>query len=135
MKYCTKCGNQIADESTFCPVCGAQVAAPQAAPQVAPQVAPQQPEQPYAQPQQPAYYAPVYEESGLTKAAKIFMIIGTVAMGLMTYCFGLAWCIPMTVVYFKKLKNRQPIGTGFKVCTLLFVNTIAGILMLCDKDN
>ena len=123
MKFCTKCGNQMADDSIFCPVCGTQAAAPEAAP-----VAP-------VAPQQPVYYAPVQEESGLTKAAKIFMIIGTVVMGLSTYCIGLAWCIPMTVVYFKKLKNRQPIGMGFKICSLLFVNTIAGILMLCDKDN
>ena len=135
MKYCTKCGNQIADESTFCPVCGAQVAAPQAAPQVAPQ----QPEQPYAQPQQyyapqqPAYYAPVKQESGLTTAAKILMIVGTVFMGF--YLIPLAWCIPMTVIYFRKLKNNEPISTGFKVCCLLFVSLIGGILMLCDKEH
>lgn len=122
MKYCTKCGNQIADESAFCPVCGAQTAAPQAAPQ-----------QPYAQPQQPAYYAPVKQESGLTTAAKIFMIIGTVVMGF--YLIPLAWCIPMTVIYFRKLKNNEPISTGFKVCSLLFVSLVGGILMLCDKEH
>ena len=30
--FCTKCGNQIPDGSLVCPVCGNQLAAPQAAP-------------------------------------------------------------------------------------------------------
>ena len=34
--FCTKCGNQVPDGSAVCPVCGAQLAAPQAAPQAAP---------------------------------------------------------------------------------------------------
>ena len=38
--FCTKCGNQIPDGSAVCPICGAQLAAPQPAPQPAPQAAP-----------------------------------------------------------------------------------------------
>ena len=34
--FCTKCGNQVPDGSAVCPVCGAQLAVPQAAPQAAP---------------------------------------------------------------------------------------------------
>jgi len=41
----------------------------------------------------------------------------------------------MTVVYFRKVKNHEPIGTGFKVCSLLFVSLVGGILMLVDNDN
>ncbi|MBQ6839254.1 MAG: zinc-ribbon domain-containing protein [Oscillospiraceae bacterium] len=113
MKYCSNCGTQLADDAVFCTGCGSAL---QAAPV-----------SPYANP------APVAKESGLATAAKILMIISTVVMGL--YLIPLAWCIPMTVSYCKKLKNNEPISTGFKVCTLLFVNTISGILMLCDKDN
>ena len=61
---------------------------------------------------------------------KTFMIIGTIAMGLSTVGIALFWCIPMTIHYFK---NSYWVGTGFKVCTLLFVNTFAGILLLCDN--
>ena len=46
----------------------------------------------------------------------------------------LAWEIPMVIVLSDKIKNGKPISTGFKVCTLLFVNTVAGILLLCDKE-
>ncbi len=49
---------------------------------------------------------------------------------------ALLWAVPMTVHYFKATKNKQPVGVAFKICTLLFVNTISGILMLCDvSDN
>ncbi len=47
----------------------------------------------------------------------------------------LAWKIPMTVSYFKKTKNNYEISIAFKICALLFVDPIAGILMLCDNKN
>ena len=106
MKYCAKCGAQMVDEAVVCTNCGCAAAA-----------------------NQPA------KSSDLSTAAKVFMIIGTVVMGLSCYLIPLAWCIPMTISYCKKIKNGQPIGTGFKICSLLFVNMIAGILMLCDKEH
>ena len=45
------------------------------------------------------------------------------------------WCIPMVDSYSKKIKRREPVGVGFKICTLLFVNWVAGILMLCDRED
>ena len=135
------------DAIVYCPQCGAASEQPQ-------QQAYQQPQQPqqqayqqqayqqqnyqqqaYQQPYQP-YQQPVApRESGLATVAKIFMIIGTVASALSLFLIPLAWCIPMTMAYWKKLKTGEPISVGFKICTLLFVNTIAGILMLCDKDH
>lgn len=41
----------------------------------------------------------------------------------------------MTVSMSRKLKNGQPISVGFKVCTLLFLNTVSGILLLCIPEN
>lgn len=73
------------------------------------------------------------KESGMVTAAKILMILGTIFQGI--YIIPLAWCIPMTVSYFKKVKNGIPVSTGFKVCSLLFVSLVGGILMLCDKEN
>ena len=43
--------------------------------------------------------------------------------------------ILMTSAYFKKVENNERIGVGFKVCALLFVDMIAGILMLCDDKH
>ncbi len=105
MKYCTKCGHELVDEAVFCVGCGCAVEAVEKAPA---------------------------DISGMKKASKVLMILGTVVSGL--YIIPLAWCIPMTVAYNKKLKNGEPISTGFKVCSLLFVSLIAGILMFCDND-
>ena len=40
----------------------------------------------------------------------------------------------MTVSVYKAYKGEKYLGTGFKVCTLLFLSFIGGILLLCDKD-
>lgn len=138
MKFCKNCGTQLEDSSAYCYNCGTvcEQAAPQqnAVPQQQPYVEQpvvQQPvvQQQYAQQQ----YVAAPPVSGLATAAKILMIISTVVTGL--YLLPLAWCLPMTISYCNKLKTGQPVTTGFKVCTLLFVNTIAGILMLCDKNQ
>ena len=47
----------------------------------------------------------------------------------------LCWTIPMTVNYWKAVKDNQPVSTAFKVCSLIFVSLIAGIVMLCDNDD
>jgi len=41
----------------------------------------------------------------------------------------------MTVYYFKSMKKKEPVGMAFKVCTLIFVNVIPGVLMLCDTTK
>lgn len=64
--------------------------------------------------------------------ASIFMIIGTIYSLLTTPLF-LLWAVPMTVYYmYRTLYKEQNVSVAFKVCTLLFVNMIAGIVMLCD---
>jgi hypothetical protein len=113
MKYCSKCGKEISEEAVICPGCGCPT---------------------------DLYKSNVSTsnktsgESGLTTATKVFMILGCV-LNAFFYLIPLAWCIPMTVVYFRKVKYHEPIGTGFKVCSLLFVSLVGGILMLVDNDN
>lgn len=124
MKYCTKCGNELYDEAVLCPKCGCPV--------------------------QNASISADTPSGGLKTAAKVFMILTCAFAGLVgiiglildgyysyytfTSFISLGWCIPMTVSYFKKTKNSLPVSTGFKVCTLLFVNLLSGIFMLCDKE-
>lgn len=110
MKYCSNCGHELLDEAVFCPNCGCLV---QKA--VVPAVAPAKP------------------ETGMQLAAKIFMIISCVMCGICL--IPLCWMIPMTVIYFNYLRDRRPVPLAFKICTLLFVSLIAGILMLCDNED
>lgn len=86
---------------------------------------------PYGAGQRPVPYED--PQSGLKTAIKVFMVIGCVLMG-----FGiipLAWCIPMTVSVYHSLRDHRNIGMAMKICTLLFVSLIAGILLLCLKDE
>ncbi len=111
MKYCTHCGNQLDDAAVICPKCGCAV-----------------------ENQQTTAATTTGDKNftGLKLAAFILMIIGTVAMGWMLV--PLAWCIPMTVSYYNSVKNGTPVSLTLKICTLLFVSPIAGILMLVDSE-
>lgn len=60
----------------------------------------------------------------------IMLVVYTFAM-----IIPLAWCIPMTISVHRKLRDKQPISVAFKVCTLLFINLVSGILLLCMKDE
>ena len=104
MKYCTHCGKEVLDEAVICPGCGCPLD------------------------------RQVEKASNIKTIAKIFMIIGTVVNSIYGLIIPLAWCLPMTLSFCKKVKKNEKISTGFKVCILLFVNTIAGIVLLCDKD-
>ncbi len=119
MKYCSKCGQQLEDNAVYCIGCGRLVSDPN------------QPFQPYQTPsnQQP------YKQSTFSTAAYVFMIIGTVLNALFSFGISLAWCLPMTISYSKKIHNGIKVETGFKVCALLFVSLLGGILMLCDNNN
>ena len=88
--------------------------------------------QPYGAEQAPQ--EPV-QPSGLSKAAKILMIISTIILACSSCGIALAWCLPMTISYSRKIRAGLPVSTGFKVWTLLIVNTLAGIFMLCDRNN
>ena len=75
------------------------------------------------------------QNSGSITAIKVFLIIGCIGNALLFMFIPLAWCIPMTVVVFKTYNQGCDVSTGMKVCTLLFVNLVAGIIMLCIKPG
>ena len=135
-KYCTYCGAEVLKEAVVCPKCGC-----------------------------PVKFTAVSTDnagSGLQTAAKVFMVLGCVGFALLAclmaivalsmlsiipdlctvylilatvYLIPLIWAVPMTQHYFKFTQKKEQVSIAFKVCTLLFVNLIAGILMLCDNTN
>ena len=120
MKFCPKCGSKLPDDARFCINCGQPVPMlDNPTPTVVP--APT-----------PAPTAAPTKTTELKYIIKVFLIIGCVINGL--YLLPLCWTIPMTVHYFNSVRDNKPVGVGFKVCSLLFVSLIAGILMLCDSD-
>ncbi|MEE0947073.1 MAG: hypothetical protein U0M42_09690 [Acutalibacteraceae bacterium] len=106
MKFCQKCGKEIAEEAIICPGCGCAISEEKKG---------------------------KGGNDGLAVAAKVFLILGCIAQGWLL--LPLAWCLPITISICNKMKNNEPVGTGLKVCSLLFVSVIGGILLLCRSDN
>lgn len=104
-KFCERCGTQININASICPNCGCETKSKTSA----------------------------SSNQGLDVAIKVLMILSCIISAFSI--IPLAWMIPMTVVACNKMKNKEPIGVGFKVCTLLFVSTIAGILLLVRKED
>lgn len=108
--FCPNCGAEIPNGAGFCGNCGCSVGE-----------------------NKPAVQVKSGRDDTLSTVVKVFLIIACITQGWML--IPLAWCIPMTVKIFNCLKTGQPISTGLKVCTLLFVSLVAGICLLCMDDN
>jgi len=107
MKFCQKCGKEIMEEAVICPGCGCSV----------------------TQEKKNGDFG----KDGLAIASKIFLILGCIAQGWLL--LPLAWCLPITIFVCDKMKRGESIGTGLKVCALLFVSLLGGILLLCRSDD
>lgn len=128
MEYCPSCGQPLEDGAAFCAECGRPV--DPASPGGSGYGAAGAPNTAYN-----GYYAPAqvpYKKTTIQIIAEVFMILGIISSCWLL--IPLAWTIPMTVAVFRRHKRHDHIGTGLKVCTLLFVNLIAGIILLCDND-
>lgn len=132
MKYCVKCGCQMDDSAAFCPKCGAPCSNSAKKPNCAKcgcQIADDAAYCPNCG--APCSYA-AKKPNTVQLIAEIFMILGCISSGWAL--IPLCWTIPMTVKYFRSVKEGRDVGTGFKVCSLIFVNFIAGILMLVGDE-
>ncbi len=118
--FCRNCGNQLDDKAVICTKCGCLT-------ELGDKMNLGQQTNLSETPEK------TNNSDGLGTVAKVFAIIGTAIMGI--YLFPLLWTLPMTIALCKKLERKEPISVGFKVCMLLFVSTIAGILLLCRKDD
>lgn len=162
--FCPNCGAEIPEGSVFCANCGASIESGNqqtqmnvqsdnsSAPFEEQQIKGFDPNSAFSQPVQQAQAVPGYQpqqnyqytqykqqqyhkDDALETVIKVFMILSCVA-GACACFIPLAWMIPMTVVTFKKIEQGEPFDTAFKVCTLLFVGLVPGILMFVyDSDR
>ncbi len=151
MKYCPKCGTELADESAYCSKCGAWQyveAQPGASYQQANQNPPQQKQYKHRKVFEVVNKVlMIYYSSQFAIATVFALFLAVMAIVLpdpsvwpatimFLFCsVPLAWMVPMIVHYFKKTKAGEPTTLTFKICTLLFVNLLAGIFMLCFEPN
>lgn len=110
MKYCTHCGAEVHEEAVVCVKCGCSIETKKA-----------------------IAIVPKNTDNTMQTVVKVFLILGCIAQGWMLV--PLAWCLPITISIFNSFRDQKPIGTGMKVCTLLFVSLIAGILLLCMNES
>ncbi len=64
--------------------------------------------------------------------AFVLCLISTILMGIAI--IPLIWCIPMTIKVYRAYKDNDFPSMRFNICVLLFVNIIAGILLLIDNE-
>lgn len=129
---CKQCGSEVVSGENFCNNCGAAILDSETEEYIYSKM---------EEKENKTQTSTIDEISGEAKVpghvlatiAKVFMIIACVTKAF--YIIPLFWTIPMTVILSKKLKNKKPIGFGFKICTLIFVNLIAGILLFCVTND
>ncbi len=108
MKYCQYCGAEINENAVICVKCGCSMAQDKGAKGTG-------------------------GNDALAVVAKVFLILGCIAQGWLL--LPLAWCLPITISICGRMKRNEPVGAGLKVCALLFVNLLGGILLLCRSDK
>lgn len=114
-KFCSFCGTKMKSNENICRKCGyASV---------------KENKEEYTYYKNNIYYSSV---SATAIIVKVFMIISCVIKGI--FIFPLAWCIPMTVYAFRKINEKEEFSLAFKICTLIFVDLVSGIIMLADED-
>lgn len=114
MKYCQNCGAEMDDNDVFCGVCGAKI------------------DDGTNCRQNQTQTVVTFKDDTMSTVIKVFLVLSCISAGFSI--IGLAWCIPITVSIFNSLNEGRKISTGMKVCTLLFIGLVPGILLLCSDD-
>lgn len=107
MRFCQNCGKEIMEDCIICPGCGCSVAQGKKKEKGG--------------------------NDGLAIASQIFLILGCIMQGWLL--IPLAWCLPITISVCNRMNRTEEVGVGLKICSLLFVSPIAGILLLCRSDK
>ena len=133
--YCRKCGKELTENEAFCPACGTPIN-----------------NESFDREKENGTTSAKTQKTGFHIASEILMCIsivfmvisalsvpsaqlGPYATSLVTsFIIQLFWMVPMTIRVFK-VKRTSELSVAFKICTLLFVNLLAGIFLLCDKDQ
>ena len=110
MKYCTHCGAEVHEEAVVCVKCGCSLESTKV-----------------------TVKESRHTDDTMQTIIKVFLILGCITQGWLL--IPLAWCLPITISVFNSFRDKKPIGTGLKVCTLLFVSLISGIMLLCINEN
>ena len=114
MKFCQSYGAEIHENAVICVKCGCAIPSERV----------------------------IYKERNntLLNISKIFLILSSIICFILSLFTGIfiipfAWCLTITIMICNRIKQGKPIGIVLKICALLFVNIISGILLLCCPDG
>lgn len=130
MKYCQQCGNACADGAEVCPCCGVTLPS-----------ADNNSKASDLKNVNVSFTVSETQAKVLSDTDKTLRLIAFIfnCMSLAGFCWlliPLAWMIPMTVVSWGIYKGTRKNTVAFGVCTLIFLNLVGGILLLCStKDD
>ena len=140
LKSCPVCGKELDEDMNFCPVCGTVLKAPLSHDEQSNFIESATTDTPTE------VMRPPIQGVGTIMC---FMVISCIITGIMMFVYAglnnyaamfmmgilpLFWKIPMTVHFYSSANNFKKLSTTFKVCTLLFLSGISGLMLLCNKD-
>lgn len=111
--FCKYCGKQIDDNAAYCPYCGSQQKE-----EVVGEVV--------------SNTRKKHRNETIAEVGLVFCIVNTVIAGFAL--LPLAWMLPMTLGISDRLKEKREISIAYKVCTMLFVSVIGGLLLLLADE-
>lgn len=128
MKYCQQCGNACADGAEFCPCCGTALAPAEKSNETD------------LKNVNVSFTVSETQAQVLSDTDKTLRLIAFIfnCISLAGFCWliiPLAWMIPMTVVSWGIYKGTRKNTVTFGVCTLIFLNLVGGILLLCSAKD
>lgn len=111
MVFCPKCGKEVSKDDEQCEYCSHQLK------------------------KKKISYNTYQKEknNSLDTATKVFMILACICDSSF-FLIVLIWAIPMTIYAWNRLDSGEDISIGFKICYLIFVGKLAGILLLCNNN-
>lgn len=121
MSYCKYCGTKLDSDCNFCPSCGGKV------------------DNDVPPTSHTSYTYPSSNQKDdssrktLVVVTKVFLVIGCIAS--LSFLLPLLWTVPITIIIWNKLDKKEHISILSKIVVLLFVNIVAGALLLVDETE
>ena len=122
---CTNCGNHFHQDKKTCPSCDAEM----------PSKFPICTNCGYSfksEKQLFVFNNSVTDPSPLQIISLALMIIISLILAFCFFFIPLLWCLPMTIYYANNIRKQKSTHIAFKICTIIFVGIIPGIVMLFD---
>ena len=146
MKYCQQCGSENTDANKFCVSCGASLNTTDNTAAASSWTEQVQQAQQTQQVQQANPTTATFNTTGVSASVTLSDTDKTLRLvafvfnclslaGFAIFIIPLAWMIPMTVVSWGIYKGTRRNTVAFGVCTLIFLNLVGGILLLCSSKD